>query len=517
MWYEDEEVKVIAQKCDSAIDDKDSSLLLELSEECERLGKDYSKSIMIRAYYFYNSFTSLSNYYDLEVKSLDSIDVEKITERSLFLSRTSLNLMDQYFQEGVMEALEKQHFYGLYYQTKVNYCNLLVNIGRYPNAIYNMRKIAKKKFGMAIGNLGLEVFDYARLDYDITHQQLLLEKAASLLKEAINYSDSDVHPSAKSIFHETLLNITDEDSHEEILNALPSIDFLETNNSNFRFDEEEVTEEEFEYRRWTVDNALMLNTVNDVDYSYDFSHDSIHLPSMIVAIDKYHSTLHGLFNQIKQEYSSARFMLYEGIFASDTHFSDKEVFLVNTLDYPKYGLNIEKTKSAYRVAYSLFDRIAYFLDKYYELGYKPHQISFKKVWNDKSKLLEYAKTNPSLKALHWINKDLYKSSISEYEDYIDPTLRKTNIIRNTMEHRYLKILDSVIVGEAKESTYDNFADVITTEQFYDLGVNLVRTCREAIILLCMAVNLEEKNKAKELDNDTIPPISFSSYEDNWKR
>lgn len=82
--------------------------------------------------------------------------------------------------------------------------------------------------------------------------------------------------------------------------------------------------------------------------------------------------------------------------------------------------------------------------------------------------------------------------------------------------RLFQIDNSTFVGDIKESGYDRFADVVTTEEFYDLGINLIRTCREAIILMCMAVNIEEEKKVKEIGNDVIPPMSLSSYEDDWK-
>jgi LA2681-like HEPN len=41
--------------------------------------------------------------------------------------------------------------------------------------------------------------------------------------------------------------------------------------------------------------------------------------------------------------------------------------LYNTLDYPTYSVAIEKVKAAYRLAYSLFDKIAFFLNAYLDL------------------------------------------------------------------------------------------------------------------------------------------------------
>ena len=79
---------------------------------------------------------------------------------------------------------------------------------------------------------------------------------------------------------------------------------------------------------------------------------------MVMSVNEIKPIYHGLFNQIKQEYCAARYLVFDGIYNKSLHFSDDNVYLVDTLDYPIYSLNIEKIKSAYRTIYSLFDRIA---------------------------------------------------------------------------------------------------------------------------------------------------------------
>ena len=89
--------------------------------------------------------------------------------------------------------------------------------------------------------------------------------------------------------------------------------------------------------------------------------------------------LHGFFNQLKQEYVSARWLLYEGINSRSHHFSDHGVALWNTMDYPVYGLGIEKVRLAFRVGYSLLDKIACFLTCYFQLDLGEF-VSFRTVW-----------------------------------------------------------------------------------------------------------------------------------------
>ncbi len=88
--------------------------------------------------------------------------------------------------------------------------------------------------------------------------------------------------------------------------------------------------------------------------------------------------LQGFFNQMKQEYASARWLLYEGLQEDRVHFSDHDVRLCNTLDYSCHSLTVEKTKIAFRMAYSLFDKIAFFLN-----GYRVEQERFRKMLDER--------------------------------------------------------------------------------------------------------------------------------------
>ena len=85
-------------------------------------------------------------------------------------------------------------------------------------------------------------------------------------------------------------------------------------------------------------------------------------------------TLVGFFNQLKQEYASARWLLYEGSQTDTVHFSDREVVLYNTLDYSCHALAVEKTKIAFRMAYSMFDKLVLFLNEYLHLGIKDYDV-----------------------------------------------------------------------------------------------------------------------------------------------
>ncbi|PTJ22591.1 LA2681 family HEPN domain-containing protein [Staphylococcus simulans] len=512
-WYENSKLFNYASDADEALDKKDTILLFNISKETEKLSIDYIECKMVCANYLYISFTSLSNYITIKYQNIESLEWEELTEKCLVLARKSIVLMNDYLKEhnhNIKEP-ERAYFNGIYLSINVNYCNLLTAIGKYSTAIYEMRKLAITQFGMAIGNLGTEIFDYACLDYT-NNKELLYKYSYQLLNIALTYGDDDVHPGAKEFYHNKMnsLNTTNDFNPYDTEYSVKSL-LEEDGLDDYKLMKNNDNQD---YWNWVAKNNLALNTLNDLDYLAKPKYDILHLPSILSPIDDY-SSFYGIFNQIKQEYCSARYMLYEGIYSEKNHFSDENVYLVNTLDYPKYGLNIEKVKYAYRSAYALFDRIGYFLNKYFELGLVDRKVSFRSIWNSKySGISKFFKNNIGLKGMYWTYKDLFATPISKDLSYIDLKLRRTYDIRNIMEHRYLKVLDSNFIEEASNE-WDKLAYTITSDELNELGMNLFRTCRELIILLCFTVNINENNKEKSNKGHVIN-IPLDKFEDEWK-
>ena len=118
------------------------------------------------------------------------------------------------------------------------------------------------------------------------------------------------------------------------------------------------------YRQWCLQHRLFLNPLNDLGNLPIAARDTLGMPAIVVHLDEGPSAL-GFFNQIKQEYVTARYLFYEAARPTSAHFSDKEVSLTDTLDYPAYGLGVERVRVAFRLAYSLFDKIAFYLNYYF--------------------------------------------------------------------------------------------------------------------------------------------------------
>jgi hypothetical protein len=91
------------------------------------------------------------------------------------------------------------------------------------------------------------------------------------------------------------------------------------------------------------------------------------------------------FNQMKQEYISYRYFLFEGLSKKTQKFYDKKTSITYDYDYNLYDINTEKIKLAFRGLYSIFDKIAYFMNDYFNIGLPEKNIDFRKVWYDYDK------------------------------------------------------------------------------------------------------------------------------------
>lgn len=259
------------------------------------------------------------------------------------------------------------------------------------------------------------------------------------------------------------------------------------------------------YRDWCLVNCLYLNPVNDLG-AYDIAAgDSQRLAIRIVPVDSPH-TFASFFDQMKQEYVSARWLLYEGLTIRVPHFSDADVFLQATEPRPSLSLTIEKVKAAYRVSYSLFDKIGFFVNAYMELGIPQKKVTFRTLWRASEKgpiRKEFDLTdNWGFCALYWLAKDFLEKANDEVAE---PQARGLSEIRNNIEHKYLR----VTVAEAPSSPRDDLALMVSRRQFESKAMHLLKLARSALIYLAVGVGFEERRREPSragISLEEIPPI-----------
>lgn len=378
-WWKDSELRDTQKTCDLAFDSKNIDLLKQMIKRCFKKGHDESLYSAIRASYLYSGATCSLDIITLQYIQLrQEGKLEEIYEQCVYLMRTAKDLLHSSYndlKETDNNTQSKAYLDGLSCQLHVNYANILSQSGRYIESINVLNSIVDKGFPMAIGNMALKIADYSF--FDKSHQKIMLYKSYNFLKRILQPNVKFPEKTYAETQFRDYFNTIENDLGLEYLNKNYTL-------NDFLIPMENLSEDEKKYRSWIANYQLSLNQLNDLYLEIEVAYDPLHLPSMLEKIDsKTMPRYHGIFNQIKQEFVSARFLIYDGLSNRDIHYSDKNVYLINTLDYPVYGLGIEKIKAAYRSIYSIFDKIAFFLNVYLKLDIPEKEISFNNLWYKK--------------------------------------------------------------------------------------------------------------------------------------
>lgn len=386
-------------------------------------------------------------------------------------------------------------------QLYVNLGNIFSHLGRCSEAIILWRQALEytPDFGMAIGNLGFGVFHYGKVVYDESQQIIFFQFAYNTLQEAIK--SDDVYLDAKNDF-------------KRLIKSIENVVGDKNLKHQFNLEKHSLGSSEFEqeYRQWVLDNTLFINPLNDIYRLPVVAHDCMGLPPMIMKSNE-PMVYHDIYNQIKQEFISARYFLYKGLFNSNTHFSDRGNILVDTFDYSYYSLNIEMLKASFRMCYSIFDKIALYINKYYEINLPPEKVNFSKIWHEYDKhgkpigLREQINKSENwvLRGLYWLSRDIFSKEI----DSVDPEATDIAKIRNFIEHKSFKVIDIGDLGEINEG----ITLVVEREQFEQKCIKIIKLVRAAIMYLAMSVHITEEQKEQ---TGVVLPYDCNTIDDDDK-
>ncbi|MBC8287758.1 MAG: hypothetical protein H8E42_09845 [Nitrospinae bacterium] len=284
------------------------------------------------------------------------------------------------------------------------------------------------------------------------------------------------------------------------------------------------TREEKEYREWCLINRLFVNPLNDLGPYPLASRDCLTAPTIEVKEGE-GPFFHGMFDQLKQEFISARFLYYEGVTSAQPSFSDREVTLYNTRDYPSYGLNIEKVRIAFRSCYSIFDKISYFLNEYLNLGFPQDKVTFRNLWYKKMQRKKglcsafLARKNWPFRGLFWLSKDLFEER-EGFREHLEPDAKDWQNIRNFLEHKYFKLHedDWALCEMDYRASHDwkgKFTFSMYRTEFEEKTLKLLKLARAALIYLSLGISVEEISKKNEAPKERIQ-MNLDIWEDDWK-
>lgn len=396
-------------------------------------------------------------------------------------------------------------------QSYVNFANHLSRTGRVCEALvwYNKAIQNKPNHAMGLGNRGQCKLHYAGLLFSENHTVRYLHSAYNDFEKAIeNWNNS--HPYAKSRF-EVLKKSVEDYAHE-------GLDI--ENEEEFELGESEIDEA---YHEWVLENRLYLNPLNDIYTHSSTAYDPFHLPDMLIPDDE-DFPYPGIYNQIKQEYVSARYLYYEGkvLLKNSPHFSDRDVKLPDTLDYSVYGYRTEQIKTALRMAYSIFDKIAVLINEYF--GVNQCKPNFSGVWHKngdyKQGLAEpfQDSDNWALNALYWLKKDFYHGVSKNDEESVVVVAHELKSLRNAVEHDYIKVFDDRKISRPpeKELLPDSIYDAIGKSELRKSTFEMLRYARAAMIYIALAIHHEERKTKQEIDGPTVPLGGTVMVPDKYK-
>jgi len=395
-------------------------------------------------------------------------------------------------------------------QILTNLASRMSELGRPFDAItyWDSALAIDPNFGMALGNRGTGFSKMADYLYDEGHIHVYLTLACKDLAKAIQSSSTyeDVRPFFQLEFDQ-IKKFAHECEHIE-------------NPKEFSLGKSKA---EKEYRQWCLKSRLFLNPLNDVLPKSISARDVFAMPSMTTATPTL-PPYFGLFNQLKQEFVSARYLAFEAISRSSVHFSDKDVYLANTRDYPCFGLSFEQMKIAYRSAYSLLDKIAFFIRNYFGLELKENRVYFRTIWykdGEKKNGLEpklTAKTNLPLRGLFWLSKDLFHDD-EDFRTAIEPQAQRLHEIRNFLEHKYVRLHSSQWRASALDQTMGepNLWLSMSASDFEEKMLHILKVARAGITYLSLAVHSEESRRKAKYPKGKSAVMDIEEWDDEWKR
>lgn len=496
----------LARTIDNAIDEGDKKTIDQsLSEIGALLDTELSKIEKANLHFFSANCYASKRHIERDINEWTWED--EYLEKEIYHLRLSLS--------ECIKIPMKEDLTDLRFRVGTNLANALNHVGRFVEAIEAWDEVIWKhpKYSMALGNKGYCLSWYARYLYDPGHQRIFFNESYHNIKNALNIGVENHARESMSNWLDQLMDLGDWENFE----------FSPKNESRGR------SKKEREYRSWCINNRLFLNPLNDIWEHDVVANDVLTFPSIVAPIEgrskeNMFPEVYAIYNQLKQEYASTRYVMHEAIQESNEklHFSDKRVKLYDMLDYRKYQLWIEKLKMSFLSAYAIFDKIAYLINEYWDLSVDVRRVKFNTIWNksgcNKQKLSEVfsGSDNWPLRGLYWLSKDLYFKKSDHHP--IEPDAKHLNHIRNHIAHKYLCVycdwasdIESLRKNKGHHLSYP-----IGDKEFISQSVKLLKLVRSALIYLSLAAHAQESKSRIDSDRDFFAPMELIEIDDEFR-
>jgi len=434
---------------------------------CEELETYTHPSALIRLHLFYNTGSGYShvaarrdNEFNSQTSGLALLNFRKAMVEVKTFAKESFRSIPS---DEVMNA-----YYDLRSRLFTNMANELDYQGRRLEALSYYEDPIKSGNVHAVMSKANCLYRLAQSVYDDGHAYYLQRESANYYQQALSRIDEFPPIQRESIesdpFYRHFLSWFKEQE------SLYGSDFPDLNTLPGSSPE---TKKVKNYLRWCADNRLFINELNAVSTSEVVNHDVLSLPNITTRINTLLSSpeelsFHGHFDEMKADYCYARYLAFMGSSISlfEEHFFNSTFEHVDTLDYEINNLKTHHLKSCFRISYSIFDKISFFLHRFFELDtvQNDHKVDFKKVWfNQGSQSLKdifQNSENDYFKALYFISREIRQGARNTPLDkdlsyWFDPDTQRLFNIRNAMEHRAFKLVDAV----CHHNVNDNYNEI----------------------------------------------------------
>ncbi|WP_253383683.1 LA2681 family HEPN domain-containing protein [unidentified bacterial endosymbiont] len=145
------------------------------------------------------------------------------------------------------------------------------------------------------------------------------------------------------------------------------------------YNEEYTSKKHKQYLEWCARNKLFLNDLNDVcEYPIAYQ-DVFSLPSFIQSLNSslaMHEELayHGNYDELKNDYCYARYLIFSSkdIPNENSHLFNSTFQHVDEMSHSINNLKVAQLKSVFIAVYSLFDKIAFLISRFFNLNDLKH-------------------------------------------------------------------------------------------------------------------------------------------------